>query len=421
MTKPTIYISSKRLNTSRKAEPMSTNTGMCVLWNLKNEESPLDKMPKYGYLQEGKMCSLAELPLQKAPPANIVLLNDGRTSARIKPENRVTWTEKSLRYWATPRVACTGACRNLTKRGACDLPTQLRFEKAYVESYKPDERGTVASPAFVEWLQGLECNWTSTTEVPRPLPALDPERRRLKTLDLFTGCGGLTTGLREWSVPVGYCEFHPEYRKIIEARINTGHLEKAPVWNDVRSLTAESVTSEVGEIDMICGGFPCQDISLGGKKRGLEGSKSGLFYEVRRLIKSLRPPLVFLENVAGICGKNMASVWQTVLRTFDEEGYNARWIVIQACHAGSPQKRERWFLLAIRDESSLALLSDVASVSAKEQAEMASTWRSDEPALPDRMLCGMKAGMKVRLQTLGNMVNVAQASLAWRLLAGGYE
>jgi len=399
---------------------MTTDTGSGIVWNLKEENPPLKNMPKYGYLKGGEMVGLQLLPLTKAPSQNIVLLNDGCTSLRSK-KNQVTWTEKVIKYWATPRLACTGACRCLTNRGVGDLATQLRFAKPYVTAYTPDERGTVATPAFVEWLQGLECNWTSTTEVPRPLPALDPERRRLKTLDLFTGCGGLTTGLREWSVPVGYCEYHPEYRKIIEARIKSKHLEKAPIWSDVRSLTANSVTTEVGEIDMICGGFPCQDISLGGKKRGLDGPKSGLFYEVRRLIKALRPRLVFLENVAGICNSNMADVWQTVLRTFDDEGYTARWIVIKAYHAGSPQTRERWFLLAIRDEESSALLSGVVPVRAEEQAEIARTWREDKPALADRMTIGMQPGMKVRLETLGNMVNVAQASLAWRLLAGGFE
>ena len=397
-----------------------TKPEQSLVWNLNDEQtSPIERMPKHGCLQNGKMYGMVELPLQKAPPANIVLLNDGCTSARIKPENRVKWTEKTLRYWATPRVSCTGACRNLTKRGACDLPTQLRFAKPYVEAYKPSERGTVASPAFVEWLQGLECNWTSTTEVPRALPILDPDTPRLRTLDLFTGCGGLTTGLREWCEPVGYCEFHPKYRQILEARIESGHLERAPLWDDVRTLTAQKVQEKVGTIDMICGGFPCQDISLGGKKRGLDGDKSGLFYEVQRLIKGLRPPLVFLENVAGICGRNMASVWQTVLRTFHDEGYSARWVVIQACHAGSPQKRERWFLLAMRDQESSALLN-VPALKAWEQTAMASSWRDDEPPLEDRMLFHNNVATKIRLETLGNMVNVAQASLAWRLLAGGF-
>lgn len=112
-------------------------------------------------------------------------------------------------------------------------------------------------------------------------------------LDLFSGIGGITIGLSEWVRPVAYCEIDPYCQSVLISRMLEGTLPTAPIWDDVKTLQG----ADLPEIDIICGGFPCQDISVAGHGKGLEGERSGLFFEIVRLAKEVKPTFLFLENV----------------------------------------------------------------------------------------------------------------------------
>ena len=95
--------------------------------------------------------------------------------------------------------------------------------------------------------------------------------------------------------------------------------------------------------DVLCGGFPCQDVSLAGKRKGItEGTRSGLWYEYVRLIEEIRPKYVIAENVPGL----LAAGIETVLQELAEIGYDAEWEVLSASAVGAPHRRERVFLVA---------------------------------------------------------------------------
>lgn len=167
----------------------------------------------------------------------------------------------------------------------------------------------------------------------------------MRGLDLFSGIGGISLALRPYVQTVAYCEIEPYCQAVLLERMQAGDLDNAPIWNDVRTLNSEILDTD---IDIICGGFPCQDVSVAGKQAGIaQGTRSGLFYEIMRLVDDFRPKFVFLENVAAICSNGLDVVLQEIAKA----GYDARWMCLSAAEVGAPQKRDRWWLLAYADES----------------------------------------------------------------------
>ena len=171
----------------------------------------------------------------------------------------------------------------------------------------------------------------------------------LNGLDLFSGIGGIALALASYVRPVAYCEIDRYAQAVLLSQMVEGVLPVAPIWDDVRTLNREILTGHAkGEhddgktIDIITGGFPCQDISIAGKGAGLAGERSGLFWEVVRLTGDLRPAFVFLENVPAITSRGGAEV----VGAFTALGYDCRWCVVSAAKVGANHKRERWFLLA---------------------------------------------------------------------------
>ncbi len=160
----------------------------------------------------------------------------------------------------------------------------------------------------------------------------------LNGLDLFSGIGGLTIALEDWVKPIAYCENDRYAQAVLLSRMGDRAIYRAPIWDDVTSLNGSMLPS----VDIIYGGFPCQDISLAGVGRGLEGERSKLFYEVTRLVGELRPSFVFLENVAAIVIRGLGDV----LGAFTELGYDCRWQINRASDFGAPHYRARWWLLA---------------------------------------------------------------------------
>jgi DNA (cytosine-5)-methyltransferase 1 len=161
----------------------------------------------------------------------------------------------------------------------------------------------------------------------------------LNGLSLFSGIGGLDVALSEWVRPIAYCEIDPCCQAVLLSRMADRSIAFAPIWDDIRTFPHKQFKKQ---LDIIYAGFPCQDLSVAGLRKGLEGERSGLFFEIVRLAKEIKPKFLFLENVPGILTKGGLQV----VREVTEMGYDCRWCVISAASLGAPHKRERWFLLA---------------------------------------------------------------------------
>lgn len=158
-------------------------------------------------------------------------------------------------------------------------------------------------------------------------------------LDLFSGIGGLSIALERWVKPLAYCEINAYCQALLLSRMADESICNAPVWDDIKTLDGNIFQ---GAVDIIYGGFPCQDISVAGAGKGLDGERSGLFYEILRLAKEVKPKYVFLENVPAITSRGGLEVVKEIASL----GYDARWCVISAASVGALHRRERWFLLA---------------------------------------------------------------------------
>ena len=173
----------------------------------------------------------------------------------------------------------------------------------------------------------------------------------LNGLDLFSGIGGIGLALSEWVRTVAYCEQDRYAQGVLLSRMQSGDIDRAPIWNDVRTLRKHHLP----EIDIIFGGFPCQDISCAGSGVGLmAGERSGLYFEIARLIGETNPRFVFLENVPAIRTRGLNAVVQSLT----ELGYDCRWTIVSAAEVGAPHLRKRWFLLAHANGTKLRLESD---------------------------------------------------------------
>jgi DNA (cytosine-5)-methyltransferase 1 len=152
---------------------------------------------------------------------------------------------------------------------------------------------------------------------------------------LFSGIGGLELGL-EWAGlgRVTWQVEKDEYCRQILAK----HWPDAVRHEDVRTVGAHNLS----RVDVLCGGFPCQDISVAGKGAGLSGSRSGLWSEYARIIRELRPSLVVIENVAALVVRGL----DRVLCDLAASGYDAIWFPLRASDVGAPHLRERLFIVA---------------------------------------------------------------------------
>ena len=162
----------------------------------------------------------------------------------------------------------------------------------------------------------------------------------LNTFHLFAGAGGgiLADLLLEHN-PIGACEIEQYPRNVLLARQRDGHLPSFPIWDNVSTLDGKPWR---GTVDILCGGFPCQDISAAGKGAGITGARSGLWKEYARLIGEMRPRFVFAENSPLLRTRGLG----VVLEDLAALGYNARWGVLGAGDVGAPHKRDRMWVLA---------------------------------------------------------------------------
>jgi DNA (cytosine-5)-methyltransferase 1 len=228
----------------------------------------------------------------------------------------------------------------------------------------------------------------------------------LRVLSLFAGIGGFDLGLERTGgfKTVAFCEIDPFARRVLAK-----HWPEVPCYDDVRTLTAE----QVGEVDGIVGGFPCQDASIGqtqwGKRVGIDGARTGLWAHYHRLIGDIRPSFALLENVPGL----LTAGFGRVLGDLAEIGYDAEWRCVPASTAGLPHRRDRLWIAAYPSGSRLS--RPVEGQSLLESAEAAFALAGDEIAGPwralDRDLDGLRDchGLSVtmdrhRVKQVGNAV-----------------
>ena len=194
-------------------------------------------------------------------------------------------------------------------------------------------------------------------------------RTRLNTFHLFAGAGGgILADLLLGHNPIGAAEIEKYPRDVLLARQTDGHLPQFPIWDDVATIDGNPWR---GSVDLLCGGFPCQDISAAGKGAGITGERSGLWKEYARLIGEMRPKFVFAENSPLLRTRGLG----VVLEDLASLGYNARWGVLGARDVGAPHKRDRMWVLAYTHGCSSQ--PTVERVLEKNEGEKGREWSED--------------------------------------------
>ena len=168
----------------------------------------------------------------------------------------------------------------------------------------------------------------------------DQQNEQLNELALFAGAGGGILGghLLGWRT-VCAVEFAAYPRSVLLARQRDGMLPAFPCWDDVRTFDGKPWR---GIVDVVSGGFPCQDISVAGKGDGLDGERSGLWSEMARIIGEVQPRFAFVENSPMLTSRGL----DRVLGDLSTMGYDAVWGTVSAADAGAPHKRERIWIIA---------------------------------------------------------------------------
>jgi DNA (cytosine-5)-methyltransferase 1 len=272
----------------------------------------------------------------------------------------------------------------------------------------------------------------------------------MNELALFAGAGGGILGgkLLGWRT-VCAVEREPYAASVLVARQNDGFLPPFPIWDDVCTFDGRPWR---GRVDVVSGGFPCQDISAAGKGAGIDGARSGLWKEMARIVGQVGPRYVFIENSPMLRTRGL----HVVLKDLAEMGYDARWGVLGAVDAGAPHKRDRMWIRAERrnllshaehrrlewreqqspcaretygelmadtgsERGQLSAGRELAAVekpwidsASRSSGRIAGEWWSTEPAV-GRVANGVAARVD-RLKAIGNGQVPAVAALAWNVL-----
>ncbi len=163
---------------------------------------------------------------------------------------------------------------------------------------------------------------------------------KLNVASFFAGIGGFDLGLERAGMEVVFqCEINKFCQKVLKK-----HWSEIPICSDINSLESDDIPKS----NVWCGGFPCQDLSLAnqGKRKGLKGERSGLFYKFAELISEKYPRWIIIENVPGLLNSNGGEDFRILLQTLDELGYGVSWRVFDAKHFGTPQRRRRVYIVA---------------------------------------------------------------------------
>ena len=253
---------------------------------------------------------------------------------------------------------------------------------------------------------------------------------QMNELALFAGAGGGLLGGSQlgWRTRCAV-EIDPYARKCLLARQRDGCLERFPIWDDVRTFNGSHWR---GSIDIVSGGFPCQDISSAGRGGGIAGEKSGLWKQMARIIGEVRPRFVFVENSPLLVVRGLG----TVIGDLSSMGYDSRWGIVGAHHAGANHVRDRIWILAYSNSPQLKGGKLSSRAQSKNTNSSFSGWWETEPNV-GRVVDGlaarldqsgtdiMRGGSKVqdvvpnrakRLKAIGNGQVPAAMMIAWKTL-----
>ena len=237
---------------------------------------------------------------------------------------------------------------------------------------------------------------------------------------LFSGIGGFSLGFQRAGIKtVWQVEIKPFCREVLQK-----NFPDARRYNNVKEVGAHNLET----VDVITGGFPCQDISQAGKRAGIkDGTRSGLWFEYARIIRELRPKYVVVENVSRLLRDGI----ETVLGDLAEIGYDAEWECIRAADVGAPHRRERIFIVAYphRDGRKRRCVYNGPWLQASETPRLWESFRTTERRVWLTTGCGLYGdddGVSRRLDedrgsALGNTVLPQIAEVIGRRIKDDYE
>lgn len=177
-------------------------------------------------------------------------------------------------------------------------------------------------------------------------------KKNYKVLELFAGAGGLALGLEQAGFEsIGNIEFDKHACKTLR--------KNRPEWNvieeDVEKISEIGIENyiekiEVGELDLLSGGYPCQAFSYAGKKEGLQDARGTLFYHFGKILEQLKPKMFLAENVKGLVNHDGGKTLETMMTVFSSIGYKVKWKVLKALDYEVAQKRERIVIVGVRND-----------------------------------------------------------------------
>jgi DNA (cytosine-5)-methyltransferase 1 len=237
----------------------------------------------------------------------------------------------------------------------------------------------------------------------------------LNYLDLFSGIGGFALGAQRAGFHFDY-HFNSDISEYAN-KVYAKRFPEAIQLGDITKIKTEDLPN--GEW-IITGGFPCQDISVAGNKKGLNGKRSGLWFEMQRIVKDIRPEYCIIENVGRLTGNGL----ETILKFFDEIGYSVAWKNICAWEYGAPHRRERIYIIADSSserfklwcgdwEERLIQKNKERSIAKGEQEwngrkyRVSKTFQVDDWKRITSDICGVDDGLPIemdRLKCLGNSI-----------------
>ena len=198
----------------------------------------------------------------------------------------------------------------------------------------------------------------------------------LRVLDTFAGIGGFSVGLEATGFfeTVAFCEIEPYARQVLRK-----NFPEVPIYDDIKTLSEARLRSDGlirgGPVDVISGGFPCQDLSNAGKRAGIDGSRSGLWEELRRCIGEFRPRFAIVENVTALLSGDRGRWFGRVLGDLAALGFDAEWYCIRAADVGAPHRRNRVWLIAYPQYSDA---DDSGSYRTKVELERETQFRNEQ-------------------------------------------
>jgi DNA (cytosine-5)-methyltransferase 1 len=231
----------------------------------------------------------------------------------------------------------------------------------------------------------------------------------MNELALFAGAGGGILGgkLLGWRT-VCAVEWEPYPASVLCARQNDGLLSPFPIWDDVQTFDGKPWR---GIVDVVSGGFPCQDISAAGKGAGIDGERSGMWKHMARVVSEVRPRYVFVENSPMLITRGL----ERVLGDLTALGYDTKWTVMGAADVGANHQRDRIWIVATDSNLPQFQGRSVSSGIHQEHSYASnSCWWEVEPNV-GRISNGVAATVD-RLKAIGNGQVPLCAATAWRLL-----